>query len=476
MASGVMLSAPVGVEGVILPPLAACCYPQASCIARYRPTWTSAPGLGPRCRPLFAVIGHRFQHSFSTVRAVAEQGFSRDVVVLPARTSSSCGEVPVSSHSSGKSLPRNGHTADRRHRRPDQRLRQPEGAQPGRPGRPRQGGRGRAFTTARSSTGSSPPRARASTSTGPSWPRSRRRSAPGSWTCSFAEDLGRWIRGAEAVRLCGIAVDHGTRVIAPNDCIDTAEATWEEDVISACRDHVGHNAHTSKRLKQKLMNRFLKCGGATAARIYGYDQARRRQDLRRVASRTRRPTEIYAEWFRAAARGPELHGRGGMAEPQGRPRREIRPPQDLGRGDGAADHGEHHAQRHARPRVPAHRQAPRERPPGLGPQPEGSALPDYPHLAFFEPEYFDEVNALARRGQRRLRPQARQRRGSAHAGPAEADAVPRPARLLPVLRPAVRLGRQRHGRQPDVQRLARPVLLELDRLLGGDRRPSGSPR
>jgi site-specific DNA recombinase len=84
------------------------------------------------------------------------------------------------------------------------------------------------------------------------------------------EDLGRLVRGAEAVRLCGIAVDHGTRVIAPNDCIDTAEESWEEDVISACRDHVGHNAHTSKRLKQKLMNRFKKGNGVTPCEIYGY--------------------------------------------------------------------------------------------------------------------------------------------------------------------------------------------------------------
>lgn len=84
------------------------------------------------------------------------------------------------------------------------------------------------------------------------------------------EDIGRMVRGTEAARLCGIAVDHGTRVLAPNDCIDTADDTWEEDVISACRDHVGHNAHTSKRLKHKLMNRFTKFGGAMAREIFGY--------------------------------------------------------------------------------------------------------------------------------------------------------------------------------------------------------------
>ena len=41
-------------------------------------------------------------------------------------------------------------------------------------------------------------------------------------------------------------------------------------MISACRDHVGHNAHTSKRLKHKLMNRFQKHGGAVALPIAGY--------------------------------------------------------------------------------------------------------------------------------------------------------------------------------------------------------------
>jgi site-specific DNA recombinase len=43
----------------------------------------------------------------------------------------------------------------------------------------------------------------------------------------IAEDIGRIVRGTDAVRLCGIAVDHGTRVLAPNDCIDTAEDSWE---------------------------------------------------------------------------------------------------------------------------------------------------------------------------------------------------------------------------------------------------------
>jgi len=113
----------------------------------------------------------------------------------------------------------------------------------------------------------------------------------------ITEDIGRIVRGTEASWLCGIAVDHGTRVIAPNDCIDTRDDAWEEDVISACRDHVGHNAHTSKRLKQKLMNRFKKLGAATPREIYGYVKppgAKTYDDWQLDPS----ATEVYREWFR----------------------------------------------------------------------------------------------------------------------------------------------------------------------------------
>ena len=51
------------------------------------------------------------------------------------------------------------------------------------------------------------------------------------------EDVGRLVRGAEAVRLWGVAVDHGTRCIAPNDCCDTADENWEQDLLEACAEH-----------------------------------------------------------------------------------------------------------------------------------------------------------------------------------------------------------------------------------------------
>lgn len=88
----------------------------------------------------------------------------------------------------------------------------------------------------------------------------------------ICEDIGRLVRGPESSRLVGIAVDHGVRVLAPNDCFDTNDSDWESDILSICRDHVGHNTHTSKRIKQKKQNRFRKFGGATPVPIAGYDK------------------------------------------------------------------------------------------------------------------------------------------------------------------------------------------------------------
>ncbi len=86
------------------------------------------------------------------------------------------------------------------------------------------------------------------------------------------EDAGRLVRGAEAVRLWGVAVDHGVRCIAIHDCIDTVDESWESDLMAACSDHMGHNQHTSQRLKTKLMKRFKRNGAAVALPVAGYNK------------------------------------------------------------------------------------------------------------------------------------------------------------------------------------------------------------
>lgn len=50
------------------------------------------------------------------------------------------------------------------------------------------------------------------------------------------EDLGRLCRGIEAVRLFGVAVDHGTRAISPNDAAGAAPAVARRRRIASNAD------------------------------------------------------------------------------------------------------------------------------------------------------------------------------------------------------------------------------------------------
>ena len=206
-----------------------------------------------------------------------------------------------------------------------------------------------------------------------------------------AEDIGRLIRGVDAARLCGIAVDHGIRVIAPNDCIDTDEASWEEDVISACRDHVGHNAHTSKRLKQKLMNRFLKYGGATPCEIYGYIKP---PGVKTYDGWQKDPdaTEVYANWLRILQETLNCSAVADYLNREGVPtgkysrrktwngpkvRKTTRNPILKGMPGRGFTHTVKHHETGRRIAVP---------------NPDGPEFIECPHLAYWDPADFDEIN------------------------------------------------------------------------------------
>lgn len=211
----------------------------------------------------------------------------------------------------------------------------------------------------------------------------------------ICEDLGRLVRGVEASWLCGIAVDHGTRVLAPNDCVDTAEDSWEEDVLSACRDHVGHNAHTSKRLKHKLMNRFLKFGGAMAREIYGYivpDDATTYQDWRKDPSAEpiiKEAAERLRTTLNCSAVADWLNGEGAPVGPYCRRenwdgkmvRRYFQNPLLKGLPGRGFKHTVKHNETGRRVSVK---------------NPKGAKFREAPHLAFFEPDEFDELVDLLR--------------------------------------------------------------------------------
>jgi len=207
-----------------------------------------------------------------------------------------------------------------------------------------------------------------------------------------AEDIGRIVRGIDVGRICGVAVDHGTRVLAPNDCIDTADDSWEEDVISACRDHVGHNAHTSKRIKHKKMNRFKKFGGATPCEIFGYgkpDDAKTYDDW----AKDEAAEGAYADWLRilretlnCSAVADMLNRRGIPPGPYSRRttwdgamvRRVTRNPLLKGMPGRGFKHTVKHNETGRRVSVK---------------NPEGPVYREYPHLAHWDPAEFDDLNA-----------------------------------------------------------------------------------
>ncbi len=100
----------------------------------------------------------------------------------------------------------------------------------------------------------------------------------------LVEDLGRLARDVVAKFLFGIAADHGTRALSINDDVDTWSENWEEACLQACADHVGHNRHVSRRIKQKMRNRFKTRGELFQQPIPGYERVKDdgRCDMRRL--------------------------------------------------------------------------------------------------------------------------------------------------------------------------------------------------
>lgn len=207
------------------------------------------------------------------------------------------------------------------------------------------------------------------------------------------DDLSRLIRGGEAAKLLGIGVDNGTRTICINDGIDTADGTWEEDALNACSENVAHNERTSKRLKQKLKNRFRKFGGAMARPIHGYivtEEAKTYDDWQKDLQAEAWIVEGAArlrEWLNCSALAAWFNGN---QVPTG-------PYCDNKQWDGAMVRRFYGnsllkgmPQRGAKHTVKKHEIGRRI----SETNPNGPMYYECPHLAYLDPVEFDELNAL----------------------------------------------------------------------------------
>ncbi len=215
----------------------------------------------------------------------------------------------------------------------------------------------------------------------------------GRYDVVIVEDLARIARRLQVHSVCELCVDHGTRLIALNDNLDTAVPGWEDRSIFASWHHERANRDTSDRIKRTLKNRFSN-GGALALPIYGYIKppgARDDGDL--IKDTDAGP--IYKEWFRRldedgasfASIADWLNAKGVRPGPYARRKKwDSRMVGRVTRNSilkGERYHGERESVRINDPGVYRMRKAPAE---AL----QTRIVPD---LAFFPAEYYDRVIA-----------------------------------------------------------------------------------
>lgn len=111
----------------------------------------------------------------------------------------------------------------------------------------------------------------------------------------LTEDLGRIFRRMHAYILAEECEDHGTRLVALNDFIDTYQGDWKLKTFFSAMRHEQYNLDTSLRIKRTQANRFLD-GGILQAPIYGYIKpsgAKHDSQLQKDPA----AIPIYGEWF-----------------------------------------------------------------------------------------------------------------------------------------------------------------------------------
>jgi site-specific DNA recombinase len=112
----------------------------------------------------------------------------------------------------------------------------------------------------------------------------------------LTEDLGRVARRNRVVEICETAEDHGVRVIAKNDDVDTDRGDWRPTAMFAAVRHEQYNKDTAARIRRTLRNRFA-TRGLIQTVPYGYIKP---PGVKTDDGVEKDPAAvpIYEEWFR----------------------------------------------------------------------------------------------------------------------------------------------------------------------------------
>lgn len=117
----------------------------------------------------------------------------------------------------------------------------------------------------------------------------------------LTEDLARICRRTRAYDFCELCEDHGVRLISINDHIDTASEGWRLNALFSVLHHETSNKDTSARIRRSLRNRFSQ-GGVVQTLPYGYIKlpgATTDADIQKDPA----AGPIFEEWFRRLADG-----------------------------------------------------------------------------------------------------------------------------------------------------------------------------
>ena len=118
----------------------------------------------------------------------------------------------------------------------------------------------------------------------------------GKYDVVITEDFSRIARRLMVIGICELCLDHGTRLIALNDNVDTDQAGWMDSAFFSAYHAERSNRDTSDRIKRTNSNR-LKDGGELSLPIFGYIKAEGAKDDSGL-SKDPFAEPIYKEWFR----------------------------------------------------------------------------------------------------------------------------------------------------------------------------------
>lgn len=123
----------------------------------------------------------------------------------------------------------------------------------------------------------------------------------GEFDLVISEDLGRVCRRVHAHLFCENCEDHGTRLIALNDHVDTGRDDWRLSSFFAVMRHETYNRDTAQRIRRSLRNRFMQ-GAIFQFTIFGYIKPPGAKSDDQV-TKDLNAQPLYEEWFRRLDNG-----------------------------------------------------------------------------------------------------------------------------------------------------------------------------